>query len=120
MKISLSNRIQKVKPSSTLAVAAKAAELKAQGKKIGEEIPLIDQFNNYPKLAVEALERQPGANLASAKGTWWGALNAVTYVEDHLRESQQEGNALHSAWFGAAANRKAKALDLAVEYAKVA
>ena len=34
MKINLSNRIQKVKPSSTLAVAAKAAELKAQGKDI--------------------------------------------------------------------------------------
>ena len=95
-------------------------ELKAQGKKIGEEVPLLEQFNVCPKLAVEALERQPGANLASAKGTWWGALNAVTYVEDHLHESQQEGNALHSAWFGAAANRKAKALDLAVEYAKVA
>ena len=95
-------------------------ELKAQGKKIGEEVPLLEQFNMYPTLAVEALERQPGANLASAKGTWWGALNAVTYVEDHLHESQQEGNALHSAWFGAAANRKAKALDLAVEYAKVA
>jgi len=95
-------------------------ELKAQGKKIGEEAPLLEQFNMYPTLAVEALERQPGANLASAKGTWWGALNAVTYVEDHLHESQQEGNALHSAWFGAAANRKAKALDLAVEYAKVA
>jgi len=37
-----------------------------------------------------------------------------------LRESQSEGNALHSAWFGAAANRKSKALDLAVKYAEVA
>ena len=98
----------------------KEAELKAQGKKIGEQAPLIEQFNTYPKLVVEALERQPGANLASSKGTWWGALNAVTYVEDHLRESQTPGNSLHSAWFGAGANRKAKALDLAVKYAKVA
>ena len=95
-------------------------ELKAQGKKIGEESPLIDQFNSYPKLVVEALERQPGANLASSKGTWWGALNAVTYVEDHLRESQEAGNALHSAWFGVSANRKAKALNLAVKYAEAA
>ena len=112
--------IGEVYQPAIIAERRRNLELKAQGKKIGEEIPLIDQFNNYPKLAVEALERQPGANLASAKGTWWGALNAVTYVEDHLRESQQEGNALHSAWFGAAANRKAKALQLAVEYAKVA
>ena len=103
-----------------IAAYRKEAELKAQGKKIGEQAPLIEQFNSYPRLVVDALERQPGANLASSKGTWWGALNAVTYVEDHLRESQTEGNALHSAWFGAGANRKAKALDLAVKYAKVA
>ena len=50
----------------------------------------------------------------------WGALNAVTYVEDHLRESNDEGNNLHSAWFGAGANRKARALDLAVKYAEAA
>ena len=34
MAIQLSNRIQKVKPSSTLAVSAKAAELRAMGKDI--------------------------------------------------------------------------------------
>ena len=79
-----------------------------------------DRFNKYPALVVEALERQPGADLKSSKGTWWGALNAVTYVEDHLRESNDEGNNLHSAWFGAGANRKARALDLAVKYAEVA
>jgi phage/plasmid-like protein (TIGR03299 family) len=92
-------------------------QLKAEGKLIGELTPLKEQFNSFPNLVVEALERSPGANLKSSKGTWWGALNAVTYVEDHLRESQTEGNALHSAWFGAAANRKSKALDLALQRA---
>ena len=71
-------------------------------------------------MVVDALEQQPGANLASSKGTWWGALNAVTYVEDHLRESHEKGNSLHSSWFGVAANRKAKALDLAIQYAETA
>ena len=95
-------------------------KLKEQGKVVGQLDPLVDRFNAYPRLVVDALEQQPGANLKSSKGTWWGALNAVTYVEDHLRESHTEGNALHSAWFGAGALRKSKALDLAVKYAKVA
>ena len=88
--------------------------LRSEGKLIGIQEPLTEKLNKFPSLVMEALDRSPGANLKSAKGTWWGALNAVTYVEDHLRESQTEGNALHSAWFGAAANRKSKALDLAI------
>ena len=91
--------------------------LRESGKAIGEQAPLIEKLNKFPSLVVDALEQSPGANLKSARGTWWGALNAVTYVEDHLRESQTEGNALHSAWFGAAANRKSKALSLALQRA---
>ncbi len=91
--------------------------LRESGKAIGEQAPLIERLNKFPSLVVDALEQSPGANLKSARGTWWGALNAVTYVEDHLRESQIEGNALHSAWFGAAANRKSKALSLALQRA---
>ena len=91
--------------------------LRESGKAIGIQEPLKEKLNKFPSLVVEALEHSPGANLKSAKGTWWGALNAVTYVEDHLRESQTEGNALHSAWFGAAANRKSKALTLAMKRA---
>ena len=94
--------------------------LRAEGKLLGIQEPLIENFNKYPKLAMDALQYAPGALLKSSKGTWWGALNAITYVEDHLHESQIPGNTLHSAWFGAAANRKSKALDLAVTYAKVA
>ena len=88
--------------------------LRSEGKLIGMQEPLTEKLNKFPSLVMEALDRSPGAHLKSAKGTWWGALNAVTYVEDHLRESKTEGNALHSAWFGAAANRKSKALDLAI------
>ena len=95
-------------------------ELKAQGKLIGELPPLVENFNKYPNLAVEALKHAPGASLKSSRGTWWGALNAITYVEDHLHESEIPGNTLHSAWFGAAANRKSRALDLAVKYARAA
>tara|TARA_R110000737_G_scaffold120443_1_gene152679 strand:- start:385 stop:1413 length:1029 start_codon:yes stop_codon:yes gene_type:complete len=95
----------------------KEQRLREEGKAIGLQEPLKDKLNKFPRLVVDAMEHSPGANLKSAKGTWWGAVNAVTYVEDHLRESQNKGNALHSAWFGAGANRKSKALDLALQRA---
>tara|TARA_R110000803_G_scaffold42102_3_gene90353 strand:+ start:1469 stop:2497 length:1029 start_codon:yes stop_codon:yes gene_type:complete len=88
--------------------------LRSEGKLVGIQEPLTEKLNKFPSLVMEALDRSPGAHLKSARGTWWGALNAVTYVEDHLRESQTAGNALHSAWFGAAANRKGKALASAI------
>ncbi len=42
----------------------------------------------------------PGQDLPSAKGTLWGAVNAVTYYADHVR-SGPGGDRLNSAWFGA-------------------
>tara|TARA_R110002020_G_scaffold326786_2_gene542403 strand:+ start:5798 stop:6313 length:516 start_codon:yes stop_codon:yes gene_type:complete len=91
--------------------------LRSEGKLLGMQEPLKDKLNKFPSLVMDALDQSPGAHLKSAKGTWWGAVNAVTYVEDHLRESQTPGNALHSAWFGAAANRKSQALSLAIQRA---
>lgn len=58
MKITLSNRIQKVKPSSTLAVAAKAAELRAQGKDIvglGTGEPDFDTPESIKQAAIKAI-----------------------------------------------------------------
>jgi len=92
-------------------------KLRAEGKAVGIQEPLAEKLNKFPTLAMEGYYNSPGANLKSAKDTWWGAFNAVTYVEDHLRTSQVKGNALHSAWFGAGANRKAKALDMALSRA---
>ena len=56
--IQLSNRIQKVKPSSTLAVAAKAAELRAQGKDIvglGTGEPDFDTPDHIKQAAIDAI-----------------------------------------------------------------
>ena len=41
----------------------------------------------------------PGQDLPSAKGTLWGAVNAVTYYADHVR-SGAAGDRLDGAWFG--------------------
>ena len=65
----------------------------------------------------EALLKAPGQDLGSAKGTWWGALNAVSYVIDHETGGERE-TALKNAWHGHTAGIKRRAFALAVEKAK--
>jgi phage/plasmid-like protein (TIGR03299 family) len=55
-----------------------------------------------------------GSNLASAKGTAFGLLNAVTEFVDHTRRTQSPAHRLDSAWFGQGAQLKQKALDHAL------
>ncbi|KPU90342.1 hypothetical protein APR50_26750 [Variovorax paradoxus] len=56
-----------------------------------------------------------GAELAAAKGTAWGLLNAVTEYVDHERRARSREYRLDSAWFGQGAVLKQRALDLALE-----
>lgn len=49
----------------------------------------------------ESLFNSPGAHLASARGTLWGALNAVTYDIDFALPSRSQDTRLEKAWFGA-------------------
>lgn len=67
--------------------------------------------------ALEVIETQPGAEFA--RGSWWQAFNAVTYLADHEIGKSQDTR-LQSAWFGANKNVKLKALETAVEYAEAA
>ena len=85
-----------------------------------EPLSLRDEFKNTAELVYEAIETSPGSDMRSAKGTWWGALNGVTYVMDHQKRSHAEGNALHSAWFGSGAKTKNTALTKALSYAEAA
>ncbi|MFZ6772427.1 DUF932 domain-containing protein [Undibacterium sp. SXout7W] len=55
-----------------------------------------------------------GSELASAKGTAFGLLNAVTEYVDHERRARSDDHRLESAWFGAGASLKQKALDQAL------
>jgi phage/plasmid-like protein (TIGR03299 family) len=86
------------------------------------DIPLAHEFNKTAEQVHDAIALSPGAELKSAEGTWWGALNGVTYVMDHTkRESERvKGGALYSSWLGPNALKKRQALDLATEYAEVA
>ena len=55
-----------------------------------------------------------GADLASAKGTAFGLLNAVTEFIDHERRAKSVDHRLESAWFGQGATIKQKAFDQAL------
>lgn len=67
--------------------------------------------------ALGVMDTQPGAEFA--RGTWWPAFNAVTYVVDH-ELGRSADSRLSSAWFGYNRARKVKALEKAVEYANAA
>ena len=56
-----------------------------------------------------------GAELAAAKGTAWGLLNAVTEFVDHERKARNQEYRLDSAWFGQGAQLKQRALDHAMQ-----
>lgn len=58
-----------------------------------------------------------GAELASASGTAWGLLNAVTEFVDHERRARSQEYRLDSAWFGQGASLKQRALDYALQLA---
>jgi phage/plasmid-like protein (TIGR03299 family) len=56
-----------------------------------------------------------GAELASASGTAWGLLNAVTEFVDHKKRARSQEYRLDSAWFGQGAALKQRALDHALQ-----
>ncbi|WP_250866192.1 DUF932 domain-containing protein [Caballeronia sp. INSB1] len=59
--------------------------------------------------------RGKGADLASASGTAWGLVNAVTEFVDHERRARSDDHRLDAAWFGAGATTKQKAWDEALK-----
>lgn len=67
----------------------------------------------------DAVFNGPGAKLASAEGTAWGALNAVTYVIDH-EVGRTRDTGLFRAWLGEGADMKRAATRLAVDLAQAA
>jgi len=87
-----------------------------QGKKEITVKDFTDLSSNGQK-AYEVLDTQPGAEFG--EGTWWQALNSVTYLTDH-QLGREADTRLTSAWFGANQSRKVKAVEKALEYATAA
>lgn len=69
---------------------------------------ILDEGSKATKMAIHALEKSPGADLASANGTLWGVLNAITYTTDHLLRKSPDSR-LFNAWFGKEARIKDRA-----------
>jgi phage/plasmid-like protein (TIGR03299 family) len=67
--------------------------------------------------ALEILETQPGAGFA--EGSWWQAVNAVTYMTNHVMGRSNDAR-LQSTWFGANKSLNIKAIETALEFANVA
>jgi hypothetical protein len=73
------------------------------------------EISKPAETALAVIDTQPGAE--HALGTWWNALNAVTFATDHLL-GRSDDTRLASAWYGVNRQKKINALNLAVEYAE--
>jgi len=80
-------------------------------------LPVNEQPNQQQLQNVLALfsGQGRGAELASASGTVWGLLNAVTEQIDHHRRARTIDYRLDSAWFGKGAEIKERAFDEAMK-----
>lgn len=81
------------------------------------DLPLADQPNQKGLQSVYGLFAGAGRGsaLASADGTAWGLLNAVTEYVDHSKRARSQDYRLDSAWFGQGSQIKARALEQAVK-----
>ena len=80
-------------------------------------VSAYDDLTTNGQKAFDVLQSQPGANFA--QGSWWQALNSVTYLTDHVMGREADSR-MTSSWFGANANRKVVAVSKAIEFAEVA
>lgn len=67
---------------------------------------------------LDAILDSPGSEMASAKGTMWGAVNGVTYYVDHVRSRSQDTR-LEQAWYGTGEAMKTQAMVTAVKLAGI-
>jgi len=82
-----------------------------------KEVKTAEDLSRNAKAAWEVLETQPGAQFG--EGSWWQALNSVTYMTDH-KMGRSADTRMQSAWFGQNQARKIRALNKAVEMATAA
>lgn len=74
-------------------------------------------FDKLVKRITTALNDSPGAHLAAARDTLWGALQAVTFDVDHQAPSRSVDTRLDKAWFGTGDAIKRRAYEFATALA---
>jgi len=102
-----------------LITAQEEIEKMSDTRMIATRQSMVDEFKRIPSMVHQAIDEQPGARLKSSNGTWWGAMNAVTFVVDHKWGHDRDAS-LHNAWFGGRASLKQKAMNKAIDYARAA
>lgn len=102
-----------------LLKAQEEIENMSDTRMIANRQTMVEEFKRTPSLVYQAIDQQPGAKLKSSNGTWWGAMNAVTFVVDHKWGHDRDAS-LHNAWFGGRASLKQRAMNKAIEYARAA
>jgi len=83
----------------------------------GKDVKVYEDLSPTAKKTFDFVETQPGGDLAP--GTWWNALNAVTYMTDH-HLGRTADTRMQSSWFGFGAQRKVVAINTAVKMAEAA
>lgn len=76
-------------------------------------LPLSPRAQNEHATIAALYATAPGQSLPTAKGTLWGAVNAVTYYVDHVKG--KSGERLNNAWFGSGSALKDRAWAVAQE-----
>ncbi len=71
------------------------------------------------KVINELMETGRGTEVAGVKGTWWGAYNAMTEYYSH-EQGRKVDTRLNSIFYGEGNKKSVKALQLALDFAKVA
>ncbi len=97
---------RKVSDAQAEAFLAKVLTLPQHGQAPQKPIAaVLELFQGHGK----------GAELASAKGTAWGLVNAVTEYADHSKRARSTDHRLDSAWFGPGAQLKQAAWQEALK-----
>jgi phage/plasmid-like protein (TIGR03299 family) len=81
-----------------------------------ESATLNGQLRRILENCFRLFEEGRGAGLPSARGTWWGALNAVAEYLGYQRGKSQDTR-VSSLWFGDSARTNQRALEVAMAMA---
>lgn len=104
----------KAKEDDVVTYFKRVFDIKEGGNDSPAQKAVAERSRKQVEQLKQLLHTQPGAELGA--GTWWAAFNTVTVHVDHHAGNESDAR-LYSAWYGSGADRKNRALKLALEMA---